>query len=310
MERSRRDLKNQLARIAALIIVLTIPGYLAFNHFFATARHDDKETAASATKADVENFVADTMRMTPDLSVKQQHLPIIDRSERNEVLTYLVEAKLTNEYWFKVKDYRLDYAGDWTQFNHDKLADAIDQAYEKHTSFPQEVTASFNIGGSAGILSGGVTLTAPINMVAEALGFIRGIAKLDVDRVEVAIKGYADGQMAPGWRPPVPSLPPQFQRFQVVEPADKDEANPLFYGRIEQTREITYPYRNADLPDLRAQFIRVKFVDKVLPRLANGNRCRVYVLHNEPLHDANQAQWRKAQVYVMVYLKKTSEQGK
>jgi hypothetical protein len=243
----------------------------------------------------------------PDLSVTPQQVPIIDRDSKDKVLTYLVEAKLVNQYWFKITDYRLDWTGDRSAINLEQLALDIDRAYETRTPFSkatERLTGSATVGGSAGPFgSGSVTISGPLDALLEVLGLVRGVAKLNVERVEIAIKGYADGQQSPDWPRAVTSLPEQYRRFPVLNPSEGENDNWLFYHKPERERIIVDPYSNDDLPDLRAQYIRKEFVEPFVQRFANKDRCHVYVLHNEPIGDPEKPEWRKAQVYLMVYLK-------
>ena len=65
------------------------------------------------------------------------------------------------------------------------------------------------------------------------------------------------------------------------------------------------PDHNGDLPDLRAQFVRTVFVEQYLPKLANGGRVSLPAAHRA-LQEPGRAEYRKAQIYVMVYLKRDS----
>lgn len=262
---------------------------------------------AVATEADVKNAVDAAIPLMPDLSITPQQVPIIDRDSKDKVLTYLVEAKLVSQYWFKITDYRLDWTGDLSAINLEQLALDIDRAYETRTPFSkaaERLTGSATVGVSAGPYgSGSVTISGPLDALLEVLGLVRGVAKLNVERVEIAIKGYADGQRTQDWKRAVSQLPEQYRRFPVLNPSDGQNDNWLFYRKPEREHTIVDPYSNDDLPDLRAQYIRKEFVEPFVQRFANKDRCHVYVLHNKPIGDPEKPEWRKAQVYLMVYLK-------
>jgi hypothetical protein len=106
-----------------------------------------------ATEADVRKAVNDAIPLMPDLSVTSESVPIIDRDTQEKAITYLVEAKLVDQYWFNVTDYRLDRAGDRTTLNLAQLAKDIDRAYETRTPFPEGLTGSITTGISAGPLA-------------------------------------------------------------------------------------------------------------------------------------------------------------
>src|SRR6266508_4900159 len=92
---------------ALLILLILLIAPFAFRDLIPVSRRDEPRPQP-ATEADVRKVVDEAKRMAPDLSINEQLVPIIDRSASDKVLTYLVESKLTNEYWFSVTDYRLD----------------------------------------------------------------------------------------------------------------------------------------------------------------------------------------------------------
>jgi len=258
-----------------------------------------------ATEADVRKAVNDAIPLMPDLSVTSESVPIIDRDTQEKAITYLVESKLVDQYWFNVTDYRLDRRGDRTTINLDQMAKDIDRAYETHTPFAEGLTGSVTTGVSAGpYASGSVTISGPLKAILELLGLIKGVTKPNIERVEVAIKGYADGEKSKDWPRIIDNLPEQFRRFQVLSPTEEQNENWFFYRKPEIDREIFNPYSNDDLPDLRAQYVRKEFVEPFVQRCDNKDRCHIYVLHNKALREPEKPQWRKAQVYLMVYLKR------
>ena len=260
----------------------------------------------AATKAEVESAVSTAAELMPDLSVTPQPLPVIDRDPKDRVLTYLVEAKKTNEFWFDRTHYQLGQGTDGsdpTNLDFTELVRAIDHASETRTPFGQAVTGALNLNFEGGPVSGGVTIdNVPLDRLGQLLGLVRNVVKLDVQRVDVAVKGWADGEKHVGWAPPVKHLPDWLKRFSVLYPADDSHELSLFYKKPEQERTVTDPYTNADLPDLRAQYIRWQFIEPVTGRTDNHAKCKVYVLHSEPLPAVEHPEWRKVQVWVMVYL--------
>ncbi len=262
-----------------------------------------------ASESDVNTFVEEADELMPDLSVKRQPFSVIEPGRGERIMTYLVAAKKVDEHWFRVTDYHLDYGGDPSKFHFEALAEALNHAYQEHTPFPGELSANLGFADPRGVVSaGGGVSGIPVDSILQLLGLVQGVVELSVDRVEIAIKGYADGELSKDWQTRVRPLPPQYRSFEVLSPRDKSNDNWLIYSKLAEKRQISDPYTNEDLPDLRAQYIRHEFIEPFLSSNDGRwrNRCRVYVLHNKPLPDAQQAEWRKAQVYVMVYLKRTT----
>lgn len=309
------DDKRQARRRTALTVVqgllmasAIVAGQYAFRGLLRTPEKKQTEPAA-VDEATVRKFMNDAAALVPDLSVTPEPLPIIERDRDDRPLTYLIEARKTNEFWFKATHYELPRnGGDWDVMNPGSLASAIDSVYTKRAASSAEATGNVNVSGTAGPISAGVTLPLPIRAIAEMLGLIKETLRLDVDRIEIGIKGYADGEVSTAWKPPVLSLPREYAKFTVLRHVDEHNVNPLFYGRKEYLRDVAFPYSNSDLPDLRAQFIRNEFVASVVSQTANAKRCHIYVLHNDPVPEAQQEQLRKVQVYVMVYLKSAEVQ--
>jgi hypothetical protein len=289
--------RNRLALIALIALLMALAPLAIL--------HERRNTAAAATEADVEQRINEAAALAPDLSVRRERIDIIERPGSDKVLTYLIDAKLVKEYWFPLTDYRLNVGGDTSKIDYEALREAIDRAYVEHTSFPQEIAVNVNVGAPSGVVSGG--LSFPLKSLLEVFGIFRGVIQLNVERVEIAVKGYADGELSPNWRPPkdIKALGKQYTAFQVLNPANPDDVNWSFYHRTELPRTvINFPYRNDDLPDLRAQFVRTEFVERLMPSLTNRDRCQVFVLHNKALLNPNQAQYRKVQIYVMVYIRR------
>lgn len=258
-------------------------------------------TVPRATEADLKEAIRDSVRLTPDLSIKQQSSPIIDRDRRGKLVTYLIESRLVDQYWFKITDYRLDWAGDHSEVNLDKISAAIDRAYENRTSLARlahELTGTMAANAPNGVA--GVTISGPLDALLELLGVIRRVTRLNIERAEIAIKGYADGEVDKDWSKP---LPDKFRRFPVLQPSEPHNQNWFFYRREEKERKLPNSYGNKELPDLRAQFVRKEFVEPFVRSSENAERCHVYVLHNKPIAQPNLPGKRKAQVYLMVYLK-------
>jgi hypothetical protein len=261
-------------------------------------------TVTPATKDDVANAVKVAETLMPDLEVTELPVAIIQHGPDDTVLTYLIEAKKTNDYWFEVTDYRLPRGVDWNTLGVAEFYKAIDRAYERGTKIPDEIKVSLGATVGTGPASVTGTVEAPWSAIEQAFGFVHGVMKLEVARVDVAIRGYADGETQPGWKMPVPSLPVDFQKFPVLRSTDEAKDQWLFYEASQQERGVSYPYANDDLPDLRARYIQRQFVELLVPKSRNADRCHVYILHNRALLQPNQKEWRKAQIYVMVYLKR------
>jgi hypothetical protein len=54
------------------------------------------------TAVDIDEALHVSEQLAPDLSVKPQPVPVIDRDSQGKVLTYLIESRLVDQYWFKV----------------------------------------------------------------------------------------------------------------------------------------------------------------------------------------------------------------
>src|SRR3954469_20834768 len=210
-ERKKRwyeDLLEEEILVRWIIILLTgvvsAVGLIAYLH--APKPAEKVVTVTPATIEDVTKVVTFAETLMPDLEVTKLPMPIIQHGPDDTVLTYLVEAKKTNDYWFDVTDYRLPRGVDWKTLGVAEFYHAIDRAYEKGTKIPDEIKVS--LGATLGTGPASVTgaVEAPWSAVEQAFGFVHGITKLEVARVDVAIRGYADGEEQAGWKMPVPSL--------------------------------------------------------------------------------------------------------
>ena len=272
------------------------------------------------TEQEVKEVIKKANQHMPNISVTSLNDPIIRQSEDDKAITFLVESKLEKEYKFNSTEYQLlQYVGDMKKIDLNNMALEIDKIYslDDNTSFSKLTgTVTFS-GGVPPYASGTLAVSGPIRDILEMLGLIRTLSNLDVDHIDIAIKGYADGEKTKDWHSATPIVDPECQTFDVLQPETKYF---LFYTKRAEKHKFSQlggHYDNYDLPDLRAQFVRIAFVQPFVEGCTrNKDRCHVYVLHNEPIPDKKRSasdkkripvmdeEMRKVQVYLMVYLKK------
>ena len=265
--------------------------------------NDIPEPEEFSTPEDVYQAMKEAAELSPSLNIKSEPKPIIDRDSDDTVKTYLIQSKKIDEYWFKVTDYRLDWAGDITKTNLDKMTEEIDKMYQLYTNkgrLMSKLTGSY----SATVpYIGGITVSGSLDSIMQYLGIVKILSKLKTKRVEIAIKGYADGERTKDWKRAVITVPDKYKSFKVLNPSDPKNMNWFFYNKPEVPRDlISDKYTNDDLPDMRAKFISEEFVKPFVERCKNKDICQTYVLHNKPISSQSQPQWRKVQIYIMIYL--------
>lgn len=264
--------------------------------------------SGGATIADVQEAIAAASKLTDEISITQQDLPIIDRDPSMESVSFLIEQKRVAEYKFKVTDYTLDEAGARSKIALDEMAKAIDKSYKARKKFAESarlITASASVGTQVGVVGGEIGLSGPLDVILELLGAIKPVVELDTARVEIGIKGYADGEQSKDWVERQRPLRPSYRTFKILEPAEGHNDNWIFYRRGEVDRPpIVGRYSNDDLPDLRAQYVRTEFVEPFVERCRNASRCQVFVLKNKAIEEPEKPEWRKVEVHLSVYVKK------
>lgn len=242
---------NKISNFAFYCIVLCligIAGYAIYSFFFN--RQINFEKIVNETNERLEY-----VKMSP-------YINLISNSNEKPERSYKISIKpekISSVIDFKLEEYSLETGGSATDavtLSIDRMFVSLDSVYNRKNKI---IDAISEFEFEAGAMSGSLLL------ISEILYSIRRIAELKLRKVEILVKGYADGQRNNGWSRPL--IPPyngsEYKNFWVHPEARKTK-NPYEY----LASEINYPvpdnYENQHLPNLRARHIQLDFIERYL----------------------------------------------
>lgn len=155
-----------------------------------------------------------------------------------------------------------------------------------------------------GIIDVGVEFSPPKVVQVEIAAALRKIFGLRAKKVEVLIKGYADGQLGP-WKEKLRAHPYRYDSVTVYPPFEPERLNWFEFIRQETTLHIEENYTNEELPDLRSRFVKEEFADRFLKHCGSSAETEVHILKGQAdkttgpkaIHPED----RKTQIFINIY---------
>lgn len=188
-----------------------------------------------------------------------------------------------------------------------KLCEAIDKTLKANDEILKALQ-DMDIKGSLslalwGVVNIGVEFKPPEIAQIELVAILRTVLRLKAKKVEVLIKGYADGQTYPWDEPLFPSDSPyHYTSINVYVPLDENRLNWLEYRRKESPLPIPKDYTNEQLPDLRAQFVKEELINRTLRHCEDNAETEVHILKGQS-YKSNKIYEpdRKVEIFLNVY---------
>lgn len=112
-----------------------------------------------------------------------------------------------------------------------------------------------------------IDMVSNIDIFTDLIEIIETAKKCDCEKVELFVKGFADGSVKPGWVHKLDSI--NFNLELQYHPFLDDQANHTFkfdYSESLVTKSFDEVYRNQDLPILRAHSVLEEFIRPSLIR--------------------------------------------
>lgn len=137
------------------------------------------------------------------------------------------------------------------------------------------------------------------DLIVEILYAIRSFLDLRSTRIDILVKGYADGTHG-GWgRPFLPQY--AYRRIDVLPPVNPNSLNPMVYRRASRPLEIPNPYKNNHLPDLRAEFVKRDLIEPVLGQCPGTSTTLVKILKGYEFTKPDSPNLRRVEVQVNIF---------
>lgn len=143
-------------------------------------------------------------------------------------------------------------------------------------------------------------LNLPVpELTVELLYIIRKVSKLPHSRIEILVKGYADGQMSE-WEKPLRSGRYAYREIPLYPKVKHSSANSYDYIHSALRTPVPYFYTNNTLPNLRAMFIKEELIEPILSQCAMPRSVEAYVLEGDEFSEIDRLK-RKVQIYILLF---------
>jgi hypothetical protein len=225
--------------------------------------------------------------------------------KQEPVVTYaLTLDKQIDVYHFESTEYVVELGGQGNLIASSRLCDAVEEIVQDPNEFTTILKRLRVDSEASADVPGGVKLTiAGKNLLRTVLELAlppRAFSKIPGARAEIYVRGYADAQKT-HWDRPLLDGEYHFSELEICPSfQSKSSLNPSEFSRATVKRKFGPHYYNADLPNLRAAFIRRDFIERYIRRCPGTIDPQVRILDGYEFkrHDPEQ---RKAQVFVCIY---------
>lgn len=144
------------------------------------------------------------------------------------------------------------------------------------------------------------TVKLPAGRVAvELVYMLMKLIQASDSCVEVLVRGYADGQNMK-WKKALRRGKYLYREIQAYNPLNPVSEQAFKYSATQEVYRVGEDYKNADLPNLRAMFVKENIIVPTLTACNTMNNVQVSILNGHDFIRLNPLE-RKVHVYLMVY---------
>jgi hypothetical protein len=200
-------------------------------------------------------------------------------------------------YLFDVPEYAFATGGDLTSIPTSQICKFIDEEYDEKIPLMESIK---KIPIDVSIKRWFLDVKGQVpDMIVQLIYIIRKIYKQANSRVEILVKGYADGQMTE-WERPLRPGRYAYREIEVYPKFKPDSLNPLEYVYSTTTVSVPPTYANKDLPNLRARFVKEDLIDPFLAGCSTPQNVTTHILDGYEFAEINQNK-RKVQIFILLF---------
>jgi len=215
---------------------------------------------------------------------------------RNPDYRYVIDItgyKLYDTYLFETQKYTFETGEDFNRFNTNICA-AIDTDKMQFLTNPALEYFFKNVSS--------LKLKTTHWFIPELVYVIVQAYNLQPKKLDILIKGYADGQREP-WEEYLQPIPYHYTEINILEKLNPNLKNSTRYKNTVKRFFIPKKYKNHHLPNLRAQFIKSDilsyFLDQCREKLAELE-YNIFILNGDEYEYMDEKQ-RKVQFFLHFY---------
>jgi hypothetical protein len=248
----------------------------------------------------VEEIVNEINSRLHFLLVKKSAVPIFpSRKASNSYVITVKEEHLKAVYYFKVYEYIIETGGDPALIPTSSICEMIDSVYNQEEPIFELVRKLRTTGKLSFFNFFELEIENLQEVVVELLYAIRKFQELKSKKIDILVKGYADGQIA-NWDRNLLPPPYNYTTIQYYPTLDIGSVSPVNYNPVGKPFLVPNKYKNNHLPNLRANFIKEEFIDKFIQACMNQN-ISVNILEGYEYSTPNNPLNRKVQVFIYIH---------
>jgi hypothetical protein len=296
--RRRSEEKSDKARQSYKLLIVTLAlavFFTAFGFYFFKGKFTGAENKQYATKQEIRQVVDKLNNKLDYLSISipddLHRVSLLNENGKSEdsiPTQYVISVQdkyVGKVSIFNAKEYVMNLWSEKHKGNEPlKLCEAIDKtlkADDKIFKAIQDSDVKMSLSVALwGVVNPGVEFKLPEIAQIELAGVLRELLSIKAKKVEVLIKGYADGQSGP-WKKNLLAFPHHYNSINVYQPFKPELINWLEYNREESPLSIPETYTNEELPDLRAQFVKHELIESSLRHCEGNTETEVHILKGQ-----------------------------
>lgn len=297
---------KRLSLLATILILLILVSGSAAYWFLATPTSIMQPVIAYSTDQEIKDAAKEVSDRVSLISLINGGVTLKDDERPRAQYTININAKYGDEYFFKTYEYWIQTGGDVSEMPTVRICNTIDEFFNRKDKV-LEALRELRIKGSLSFplwrVNAGFEVDNIQAVIIEFLYALRRFYELKTKRVEILIKGYADGWKGKEpWTRPLKPKRYHFDQIIVYPAVHPDSMNPVEYFRTDTPITIPPKYGNQHLPDLRGNFVKVDLVEPFLAQCKDVKNKEIHILKGyEFSKDVIDRLKRKAQVFVNIY---------
>jgi hypothetical protein len=219
--------------------------------------------------------------------------PVLAEQPKSQFVISVKDNARIPFYLFEATEYTLDTGG-FRPPAAGQICRYIDDCYDEKDPILGSVRK-----GQAGISRSGC-LSVPVDDATIELAYIiRKLSKIPCSRIEILIKGYADGQGSDWWRLVKPGRH-AYRDFRIYRKYKREESGyfeDLYYPDTYYVDEF---YTNKDLPNLRAMFVKQYLIEPFISQCNMSPSVAAYVIDGQEIPGIDPLN-RMVQIYILLF---------
>lgn len=279
--------------VSACLAVLAIGTVKSCSSIRKPASADREPTSLAQTNAIMEaaNSRLSFIDIVPGSSWISGDRPLASYSITNK-------SRTNPAYLFDAKEYTIETGG--LDLPARELCGLLQTLMREPSKVPlAEALKGLEFGGSADAYIFKLEARSKLDLIIEYLYSIKALSSITDRRIQILIKGYADGTRADWSRPLIAHF--IYDKIVVLPPVNPYSLNPMQYSKVQRVQQISNPYKNKDLPDLRARFIEDDLIGPVLAQCPGASPANLKILKGYEFTKPGNPNLRRVELQLNVF---------